>query len=95
MKVSVVIPTYRRERVLLDTVRFLHRLEPPASEILVVDQTGTHLPETAGVLVELRQRTADAGGRRLPESRGSEAPAGADRQRLGEMMLRSGASDAR
>ena len=42
MRVSVVIPTYRREQVLLDTVKSLLELYPPALEILVVDQTEIH-----------------------------------------------------
>ena len=39
MQVSVAIPTYRREKVLLDTVRFVQALTPPPAEILVLDQT--------------------------------------------------------
>jgi len=50
MQVSVVIPTYRREQVLLDTVRFLHQLHPPAAEILVVDQSEEHQPSTLDAL---------------------------------------------
>ena len=50
MLVSVVIPTYRREQVLLDTVRFLHTLSPPAAEILVVDQTENHDSATLSAL---------------------------------------------
>jgi GT2 family glycosyltransferase len=50
MEVSVVIPTYRRGQVLLETVRHLRALEPPAAEILVVDQTETHLPAIAATL---------------------------------------------
>lgn len=42
LPVSVVIPTYRREQVLLDTVNFLLELDPPALEILVVDQSESH-----------------------------------------------------
>ena len=50
MQVSVVIPTYRREQVLLDTVRYLHQLNPSAAEILVVDQSEQHLPATLDTL---------------------------------------------
>lgn len=39
---SVVIPTYRREQVLVDTVSALLKQRPRASEILVVDQTRVH-----------------------------------------------------
>lgn len=40
--ITVAIPTYRRERVLLDTLDYLLGLESGASEILVVDQTLDH-----------------------------------------------------
>ncbi|HET9232995.1 MAG TPA: glycosyltransferase family A protein, partial [Candidatus Eisenbacteria bacterium] len=45
LPVSIVIPTYRRGEVLLDTVRYLRTLEAPAAEILLLDQTEAH--ETA------------------------------------------------
>ena len=50
MSVSVVIPTYRREQVLVDTIRYLHALHPPADEIVIVDQSEMHEPETAAAL---------------------------------------------
>src|SRR5512134_3333638 len=40
--VSVVIPTYRREQVLLDTIQYLRSLQAPPAEIIVVDQTRDH-----------------------------------------------------
>ena len=40
--VSVIIPSYRREHVLLDTIHYLRDLQPPPAEIIVVDQTGDH-----------------------------------------------------
>jgi glycosyltransferase involved in cell wall biosynthesis len=40
--ISVVIPTYRREQVLIDTINYLLRLDPGPIEILVVDQTEDH-----------------------------------------------------
>lgn len=43
---TVVIPTYRREEVLLDTLADLIALPTPPSEILVIDQTEQHVPET-------------------------------------------------
>jgi GT2 family glycosyltransferase len=55
--ISVVIPTYMREQVLLDT---LHRVVPllrPGDELLVIDQTPAHEPRTDQTLREL----ADAG----------------------------------
>lgn len=42
LPVSIAIPTYRREKVLLDTLDYLLGLETGASEILVVDQTLDH-----------------------------------------------------
>lgn len=50
--VSVVIPTYGRERVLLETIRQLLGLPSPAAEILVVDQTAGHQAETDAQLSE-------------------------------------------
>lgn len=46
LPVSVVIPTYRRERVLLDTLEFLLKADPPPFEILVIDQTEVHAKAT-------------------------------------------------
>ncbi|MCU0780282.1 MAG: glycosyltransferase [Akkermansiaceae bacterium] len=48
--ISIVIPTYRREQVLLDTLDALLRQEPAAAEILVVDQTEGHEPDTTARL---------------------------------------------
>ena len=39
---SIVIPTYGRDAVLTDTVRSLLRLDPPAAELIVVDQSTQH-----------------------------------------------------
>jgi GT2 family glycosyltransferase len=43
---SIVIPTYGRERVLIETLDHLRALAQPADEILVVDQTRQHEVET-------------------------------------------------
>lgn len=63
-QVSVVIPTYLREQVLLDTLQFLLELNP--AEILVVDQTEEHQASTTTAL-----QTWDREGRirwiRLPQ----------------------------
>ena len=53
MRISAVIPTYQREQVLLDTIDHLLKLEPAPAEILVVDQTEEHEPETTQVLGRL------------------------------------------
>ena len=50
--ISIVIPTLHREQVLLDTLRALLALPNPAAEILVVDQTARHTPETGAQLAE-------------------------------------------
>ncbi len=56
-QITVAIPTYRRERVLVDTLEYLLALMPPPAEILVLDQTEQHEPETASAL----QNLADSG----------------------------------
>ena len=53
MHISAVIPTYQREQVLLDTIDHLLKLEPAPAEILVVDQTEEHEPETTQALGRL------------------------------------------
>lgn len=50
--ISVIIPTYRREEVLLNTIDYLVQLEPAPFEILVIDQTTEHDPTTSAVLKE-------------------------------------------
>jgi GT2 family glycosyltransferase len=51
--VSVVIPTYRRERVLLDSIEALLALERPPAQVVVVDQTRRHEAATAERLARL------------------------------------------
>jgi glycosyltransferase involved in cell wall biosynthesis len=53
LPISIIIPTYQRERVLVDTIAHLLDLEPAAPEILVVDQTAEHEPDTQRALAEL------------------------------------------
>jgi GT2 family glycosyltransferase len=55
LPICAVIPTYRREQVLLDTIEFLLELQPAPAEILVVDQTEEHEPATALRLETLNQ----------------------------------------
>jgi GT2 family glycosyltransferase len=43
---SVIIPTYQREAVLCDTLHSLLAQDYPAYEVVVVDQTQNHQPET-------------------------------------------------
>lgn len=48
--VSVVIPTFNRERVLVETLGYLLALRPPPKEVIVVDQTRKHQPTTENAL---------------------------------------------
>jgi len=49
---SIVVVTYRRERVLIDTIEALLRLDCDDKEILVIDQSPVHEPEIEARLVE-------------------------------------------
>lgn len=51
--ISVIIPTYRREEPLRNTLADLLKQDYPAFEVLVVDQTLTHEPQTQACLEEL------------------------------------------
>ena len=51
--VSAVIVTYGRERVLVDTVRRVLALDPPPSELLVVDQTPRHASDVERELEDM------------------------------------------
>ena len=53
---SVVIPTYEREEVLLDTVHLLLALDEPPGELVVVDQTTDHQHSTQQALETLREK---------------------------------------
>jgi GT2 family glycosyltransferase len=57
-RISLIIPTYRRERILLETIAHLLDLEHAAEEILVVDQTREHEPTTQCALddLEIKER---------------------------------------
>lgn len=45
IELSVVIITYRRDQVLLDTIEYLLAIPGPRAEIIVVDQTEQHTPQ--------------------------------------------------
>jgi len=45
---SVATPTYGREQVLIDTIRYVFGQEPSASEMLILDQT----PQQEGQVCE-------------------------------------------
>lgn len=58
LSVCVAIPTYNREQVLVDTIEQVLAQDPPADEVLVIDQTEEHEPETEAYLAR-----ADKAGR--------------------------------
>lgn len=51
--VAVAIPTFGRDGVLLDTIEQFRGQLPPPDEILVIDQTPAHLPETEAALAAM------------------------------------------
>jgi GT2 family glycosyltransferase len=48
---TIAIPTYGRGSVLCETISMLLRLETPAGEIVIVDQTPSHPPEVEAKLL--------------------------------------------
>lgn len=55
LPVSIVIPTYGRDEVLVDTLHALLALQAPAAELIVVDQTLQHAPGPEQALQALEQ----------------------------------------
>ena len=53
---SVVVPTYQREQVLCDTIAYLLDLSYPHYELIVVDQTPLHEPQTEQFLQQVAPR---------------------------------------
>jgi len=51
--ISVIIPTYRREEPLKDTLDDLLKQDYPDFEVLVIDQTATHSPAIQSYLENL------------------------------------------
>jgi len=51
--ISVVVPSFQRETVLVETARLVLEQLGEGDEILVVDQTARHQPETEAALAEL------------------------------------------
>lgn len=56
MKVSVVIPTLNREKVLIDTLESVLKDNYPNYEVVVIDQTEEHEPETKAALDRLSKK---------------------------------------
>src|SRR5262245_1977636 len=48
--ITVAIPTYGRDLVLIDTIRHVLALLPPPAEVIVLDQTKDHDPEVVRTL---------------------------------------------
>ncbi|NJK36724.1 MAG: glycosyltransferase family 2 protein [Oscillatoriales cyanobacterium SM2_3_0] len=53
LSISVVIPTYNREEALRDSIADVLKQDYPGFEVIVVDQTQNHQPETQAYLEEL------------------------------------------
>jgi glycosyltransferase involved in cell wall biosynthesis len=53
LSISIIIPTYRREDPLKDTLNDVLKQDYPAFEVLVIDQTPTHSPDIQAYLEEL------------------------------------------
>jgi len=56
MKTTLVIPSYNREELLVGTLRCAFAQDYPTLEILLIDQTKTHTPETEAFLAANRDR---------------------------------------
>lgn len=53
--ISIIIPTYRRERVLVETIEYLLRAEHPSMEVLILDQTEDHASSTTAALTKFHE----------------------------------------
>ncbi len=53
--ISVIVPTYQREKVLCNTIANVLQQDYPHYEVIVVDQTQQHQPETQRYLHEVAQ----------------------------------------
>ncbi len=58
LPLSVIIPTYGRGEVMVDTVEQLLSQRPPVAEVIVVDQTRSHDPETLARMDRLQRAGA-------------------------------------
>ena len=68
LAISVVVPTYRRERVLVETLEALSRQLRPDDELLVIDQTERHEPATDDRLRQLHETRVIRWIRQAPPS---------------------------
>ena len=58
LPLSVIIPTYGRGEVMVDTVEQLLSQRPPVAAVIVVDQTRSHDPETLARMDRLQRAGA-------------------------------------
>lgn len=58
IRISVVIPSYRREEILVGTLETVLPQREPGDEVIVVDQTMRHEPGTEARLFDLERRGA-------------------------------------
>jgi GT2 family glycosyltransferase len=56
--ITIAIPTYGRDQVLVDTIRHVLALIPPPAEVIVLDQTEKHVPEVVRTLEALHASAA-------------------------------------
>ena len=84
--ISVVVPTYKRESVLVETLASLVRLLKQGDEILVIDQTPEHEPATTRALERMTAEGAIRWYRRAKPSQ-NEAMNIAARLAQGEILL--------
>ncbi|MEM6836627.1 MAG: hormogonium polysaccharide biosynthesis glycosyltransferase HpsN [Cyanobacteria bacterium P01_C01_bin.120] len=54
--ISIIVPTYQREAVLCSTIAEVLQQDYPDYEVIVVDQTQDHQPETQAYLESMAQR---------------------------------------
>ena len=52
-ELSIIIPTYKREKRLCETIDAILGLINPGCELIIVDQTPDHLPDTEAFLSRL------------------------------------------
>src|SRR5260370_42473798 len=58
VSITIAIPTYGRDRVLVDTIRHVLALVPPPAEVIVLDQTKEHVHEVVRTLEAWHQSAA-------------------------------------
>lgn len=55
-KVAIILPTFKREKVLCDTIESVLSLEPTPNEFWVIDQSSSHSSNTEAYLKEVGNR---------------------------------------